>query len=120
MGGAFQLGGMGVRLFEITDGLFCTIMAGEKHVPLGTFGQGPLDQSTYNGEYPLCYTRGGGLGVSLAEFRDQPGWMFGSYHTAHCQFVMCDASVQTIFIGITPDVLERLCVRDDGQAAPDF
>jgi hypothetical protein len=108
----------GVCLKTITDGLSNTILAGEKHVPIGQFGQGWLDNSSYNGEYSACYTRGGGNGVGLALAPDDPGWKFGSYHTAVVQFVLCDGSVQSLWRGIDPDILGRLTVRDDNEVIP--
>ena len=64
--GVFQFGSIGVKLNQITDGLFCTIMAGEKHVPLNQFGYGWLDSSTYNGTNHLTYTRAAGFGLGIA------------------------------------------------------
>ena len=109
-----------MRLSQITDGLSNTIMAGEKHVPIGTFGQGYLDSSTYNGDNPICYTRGAGEGVGIAQCLNSPYWQWGSSHTAVCQFVMVDGSVHGIFKTIDPDALRLLCVRDDGQPTPDY
>src|SRR3954462_4283726 len=100
---------------EITDGTHSTIMAGEKHVPRGQFGTGWLDNSAYNGDYPACYTRGAGQGVGLAQALDDPGWKFGSYHRAVCQFVFCDGHVEGIYHGINPDILGLLTKRDDGE-----
>jgi len=112
--GAFQLD-TSVRFSAITDGLSNTILVGEKHVPLGKFGQGWLDSSLYNGEYPVCYLRGAGMGVGIAQFNNEPYWKWGSYHTAVCLFALCDGSVQTLSKSIAPDVLGRLCQINDGQ-----
>jgi prepilin-type processing-associated H-X9-DG protein len=111
---------MGVRLAQITDGLHCTIMVGEKHVPIDQFGVGPIDSSVYNGDGWISYSRGGGMGIGLAKsYRDQ-GWMFGSYHTAVCQFVFCDGHVQGLPHGISPDILGLLVNREDGEPIPDY
>jgi hypothetical protein len=118
--GAFQLDGKGVRFTEITDGLSNTLMVGEKHVPRDGFGVGWLDSSAYNGDYPASYTRGGGNGVGLAQSQNEISWKFGSYHTAVCQFVMCDGSVRGLFHSIDPYVLGLLAQRNDGQVIPDF
>jgi hypothetical protein len=91
---------------------------GEKHVPWGKFGVGDLDSSTYNGDYPTCCTRGAGDGVGLAQSWKDPGWMFGSYHTAVCQFVMCDGSVRGLYHNIDPNVLFLLASRNDGGVIP--
>jgi hypothetical protein len=111
---------VGVRLVEITDGLSNTLLVGEKHVPIKEFGVGPLDSSAYNGDYPSCMTRGAGQGVGLATVLDDPGWKFGSYHMAVCQFVFCDGSVQGIHHNINPDTLFLLASRNDGQVIPDY
>jgi hypothetical protein len=109
---------VGVRLAEITDGLSNTIMVGEKHVPRGYFGQGYLDSSAYNGDYPMCYTRGAGEGIGIAQSMDSLWWQFGSYHIAVCQFVMVDGSVHGIRKTIDPNVLNLLTVRNDGKPTP--
>jgi hypothetical protein len=109
-----------VELKTITDGLTNTILAGEKHVPRSQFGIGWLDNSTYNGDYPVCYTRGAGNGVGLAQSLDDPGWKFGSYHTAVCLFVFCDGHVEGLAHSINPDVLFLLTQRDDGQMIPNY
>jgi hypothetical protein len=93
-------------------------MVGEKHVPLKQFGVGVLDSCTYNGDYPLCCTRGGGMGIGLATSLTDPYWKFGSYHTAVCQFVFCDGSVQGLPHAITSDTLGLLLCINDGQSIP--
>jgi hypothetical protein len=120
---------VGVRLSQITDGLSNTILAGEKHVPKGYFGVGWYDNCTYNGDWPQCYTRGaspqntlefGNDGVGIALDPKDLSWKWGSAHTAVCQFVLCDGSVQGIFKSISPETLYRLCVRDDGLVVGDY
>jgi hypothetical protein len=118
--GAFQLGGKGVRFSAISDGSSNTLLAGEKHVPLQTFGQGWLDSSVYNGEYPVSYLRGGGNGVGLAQYRNENSWKFGSYHTGVCQFVLCDGSVRGLAHYIDPTILGRLCQINDGMVLGDY
>lgn len=88
-GGAFQLGSMGVKLAAISDGLSNTILAGEKHVPKNAFGVGVLDSSTYNGDYPLCFTRSAGMGVGIAQTPDEVTWKWGS--TIHFCANLCSA-----------------------------
>ncbi len=95
-------------------------MVGEKHVPIHQFGIGWLDSSAYNGDYLACYTRGAGNGVGLALTLDDPGWKFGSYHTAVVQFVFCDGHVKGLWRGIDANVLFLLTQRDDGQVIPDY
>jgi hypothetical protein len=111
---------MGVKLLDITDGLSSTILVGEKHVPMGQFGVGVLDSSTYNGDYPMCYTRGAGLGLGIAQTNTEWTWKFGSYHPYVCQFVFADGSVHAIRKSIDPEMLALLTNRADGQPTPDY
>jgi hypothetical protein len=111
---------VGVRLSEVTDGLSNTLMVGEKHVPVGQFGVGFLDSSAYNGDYPMCYTRGAGMGTGIAQTLDSPDWQYGSFHPAVCQFVMVDASVHAVSKNIDPNVLAVLAIRNDGLPTPDY
>ena len=117
--GAFQLGG-GVKFSAITDGTSNTILLGEKHVPLRLFGEGWLDSSVYNGDYPLCYLRGAGNGLGLAGLRDEVSWKFGSYHTGVCLFAFCDGSVRALSHQIDPTTLALLCQINDGYVIGDF
>jgi hypothetical protein len=111
---------MGVKLAAITDGTTNTILAGEKHVPLRHFGEGVLDSSTYNGDYPLSFTRGGGMGLGIALSNTEWTWKFGSYHPYVCQFVFCDGSVHAIMKGLNADLLGALVTRDGGEPTPDY
>jgi hypothetical protein len=117
--GAFQLGS-GIRFSAITDGTSNTLLVGDKHVPNNAFGLGWLDSSVYNGEYPISYLRGANPVVGLAQFHNDPGWKFGSYHTGVCQFVLCDGSVRGLFHGISPITLTQLCQINDGTVIGDF
>jgi len=117
--GPFQLG-RGIRFSAISDGLSNTLLVGDKHVPINTFGQGWLDSSVYNGDIPLSYLRGAGNGTALAQYRNEISWKFGSYHTAVCLFALCDGSVRNIFHGIDPVTFARLCQMNDGQVIGEF
>jgi hypothetical protein len=89
-------------------------------VPLNTFGQGYKDASTYNGDNLVSCTRCGGAGVGLAQSLNDPGFKFGSYHTAVCQFAMGDGRVIGLLRSISPDTLGLLLDIDDGQVLPDY
>jgi len=118
--GAFQLGSLGVRLIDITDGLSSTIFAGEKHVQMGQFGVGWNDCSQYNGDYVVCATRAAGPDYPLALTPRDVGWRFGSYHWGLTQFVFGDGSVRPLSNGINPVTLGLLASINDGQRATDY
>ena len=121
--GTFKVGsppGLGVRLGEITDGTSNTFLIGEKHVQDGQFGQGNNDCCIYDGSNILCSSRSAGINYPLAQSVNDPGWKFGSYHTAVCQFVYADASVHALNVGISPQVLELLANMKDGQPIPPY
>jgi prepilin-type N-terminal cleavage/methylation domain-containing protein len=118
--GAFQLGGRGIRFSALLDGSSNTVLVGEKHVPLANFGQGWLDSSVYNGEYPLTYLRGAGSGVGIAQFHNEQSWKWGSYHTAVTLFAFCDGGVRSLSNMTPPDTLALLCKINDGQVIGDY
>jgi type II secretory pathway pseudopilin PulG len=138
--GAFRLGvgGLGVALREIRDGTSNTLLVGDKHVQLGQFGQGgildpwippaelpgggsvvPNDCCIYDGAN-YCAIRSAGLNFPLAQSVNDPGWKFGSYHTAGCLFAFADGSVRSLQTGISPSILELLSNRADGLVIPDY
>jgi hypothetical protein len=108
-----------VNFSNITDGLSNTILAGEKTVPVGGFGQGYLDCSTYNGDQPVCSTRGG-PGSTLAQSPHEASYTFGSYHPGVCQFVFGDGSVHALRVSIDSDTLVKLLTINDGCVIPDY
>jgi hypothetical protein len=116
--GAFQLGSAAVKFFEITDGLSNTLLAGEKHVPLGGWGVGYLDSSEYNGDCLVSCTRPAGKKAGLAQTLTDPEWKFGSYHKGICQFAMGDGSVRGLPTSIPGQVLGLLAGRNDGEVIP--
>jgi prepilin-type processing-associated H-X9-DG protein len=97
-------------------------MVGEKHVPLGKFGQGWYDNCYYNGDYLLASLRAAGPGAPLAQSPTDlsSGWGFGSYHTGICPFAFCDGHVQGLPNGIDPGVLGLLACRNDDQVIPNY
>jgi prepilin-type N-terminal cleavage/methylation domain-containing protein len=107
----------------IEDGLSNTFLAGEKHVPLGQFGnESSGDGAYYNGDPENQNTqrvagRGNPLAISPKVAYNR---QFGSYHPGVCQFVMCDGSVRILPVSISELVLSRLSNRHDGQPIPDY
>jgi prepilin-type N-terminal cleavage/methylation domain-containing protein/prepilin-type processing-associated H-X9-DG protein len=119
--GAFQLGvnGQGRPFSEITDGLSNTILIGDKHVPLGSFGLAPYDNALYNG-INSSWGRGLGPAYPLAVSIRDSGWKFGSYHPGLCQFVFADGSVHPLSTSLDPVILGYLASVNDGNAIPNY
>ena len=110
----------GLKFSAFTDGLSNSLLVGEKHVPITKHGNGWWDCSTYDGEYPTCWSR-----VASREYlpttnpRDT-GWKFGSRHTNVVLFCFADGSVRSIPETINPATFELLGMRNDGMVTPDF
>ncbi len=119
MHGPFQAG-TGFRFADFTDGLSNTLLVGEKHVPIGRFGVGWWDCSSYNGNYYKCSTRTAGVAFPLTTHPHDTGWKFGSMHTQVVQFCFADSHVQSLPESINPYTLELLVKRDDGLVIPDY
>src|SRR5262249_35610030 len=117
--GAFQYGTLPINFAAITDGLSNTLFVGEKHVPLGHFGEGGWDCSSYNGDNG-CSFRHAGPGVGLVVNTTSTSYAFGSYHPGICQFVMGDGSVRPLPVSINTTTLGYLAVRNDGQVIPAY
>ncbi len=110
----------GIRLSKITDGLSNTILFGEKHVPLGYWGQGGWDCSTYDGDSPMCSSRSGGVGYPIAVSLRDTRWLFGSAHSSVCNFAFADGSLHSLSKTTPPVVLGLLTDIDDGQLLPPY
>ena len=96
---------------------------GEKHVPPSQLGESDGDCSVYNGASPYAHLRVGGPGWEIAFDPQQTlnaQAIFGSYHANHCHFLMGDGRVIAFRPDVGGTILQRLILRDDGQAVPDF
>ena len=49
-----------------------------------------------------------------------PGWLFGSYHPAICQFTFGDGGVRSLSVDIDANILGLLSCRNDGQPIPEY
>lgn len=111
------------KFADVLDGLTNTIFLGEKAVDRNAMRQagGWGDGSTYNGSEPGTIMRLGGIGLGIADSSDigapGPGTipMWGSSHPQIANFVMGDASVQTLAASTDEDTLRRLSSREDGE-----
>jgi prepilin-type processing-associated H-X9-DG protein len=110
----------GVRLRQIKDGLSNTILLGEKHIPVGYWGQAGWDCSSYDGDMPVCSSRVGGLGSPIASSVIDSRWLFGSAHPSVCNFVFVDGSVHSLSKSLDKRVLQLLTDIADGQMMPPY
>ena len=112
---------------SVADGLSQTLLAGEKHVPLGAIG---FDGSGFNSDDLVNCARVAGrlapiaLGpkdLATCGNRKAPNGIinscdnFGSYHPSVCQFVLGDGSVRGLSTHINIGTLSQLSHRDDGE-----
>src|SRR5262249_52169237 len=117
--GAFQMG-KGLTFNSFRDGLSNTILIGEKHIPINSFGVGWWDCSSYNGDYFACSCRSGGQMYPLTTNPNDTGWKFGSLHLGVVQFAWGDGGVRSVPVHINPYVFGLLIQRNDGQVIPDW
>ncbi len=99
---------------SLVRGRSYTLLVGEKHVPLGRFGQAAVgDGSLYDGGAPANFSRVGGPGHGLAPSPTAPfNHDFGSYHAGLCQFLMADGSVRPLANDVNERVLGKLIARE--------
>ena len=115
-------------LRDLKDGTSHVFLVGEKHVPQSKFGQsGPSwgDGAIYNGDFPRNYNRIAGLpSFKLGQNADDLSgpWhcKFGSYHPGTCLFVFADGHVADMAVSTDINILQKLAVRNDGQAVQDY
>ncbi len=104
-------------LKDLDDNKSYKILAGDKHVPRGKYGDAAAgDGSLYNGGHPKTSARVAGPGFGLARTPEDPlNLNFGSCHSGGvCQFVLADGSVRPF----TPDADENLLGRMTDRHAP--
>jgi prepilin-type N-terminal cleavage/methylation domain-containing protein/prepilin-type processing-associated H-X9-DG protein len=119
MSGSFQAI-WGLRFSDFTDGLSNSLLVGEKHVPIDKHGNGWWDCSTYDGEYPKCWSRTTSRDHPMTTNPKSTGWSFGSRHTGVVQFCFVDGHVRALPETIDPTTFELLGCRNDGMVTPDF
>ncbi len=102
-------------LESLTRGAQYTLLIGEKHVPVGDFGNAKFgDGSLYNGQNPASFSRIAGPGFPIAPSMDAPyNKNFGSAHDNICNFLMADASVRPMTFDTSETVLGDLARRGE-------
>lgn len=115
-------------LSAITDGLSNTIVVGEKHIFHAHLNRGGFQNASGDGNIYVTLTaewwethsvrntdHPNGLSRGPQDHRPDQFHTFGSWHPGVCQFVLCDASVQSISATIDLTTLNRLGDRRDGN-----
>jgi prepilin-type processing-associated H-X9-DG protein len=114
-----------VRPSDITDGMSCTIFAGEKFLPTNHYTDGRDagdnesmyagfdDDSCRNASSAYPPVEDYAVGDEVVESPNHTG--FGSAHGSGCNFVFCDGSVHTISYTIDPTTYDCLGSRRDGN-----
>jgi len=100
-------------LASLERGLSYTLLLGDKHVPVGEYGQAAVgDGSLYNGQNPASFSRIGGPGYGLSPSPEALfNTNFGSWHPGCCQFLRADLSVHAVANSINENVLGDLMIR---------
>jgi hypothetical protein len=112
---------VGYRLTDVSDGTSNTLLAGEKHVRRGDFGNLPNDFCIYASKAAGSVGRQAGPRYPLAlSPLDAYNGQFGSWHTGIVQFVFCDGSVHGLTTSTPGTVLGLLANRADGQVIPSY
>jgi prepilin-type N-terminal cleavage/methylation domain-containing protein len=121
-----------IRMADIRDGSSNTVIVGEKHIRATNQAGRNEDRSVFNGDVEMGpVSRLGGVVVNangtmdVASMRPlakhandgfQPQQVFGSYHPGICQFAFVDGSVRAVRTDVDILTLNRIVVRNDGQA----
>ncbi len=112
-----------IRTADVSDGLSCTLMLGEKYLGADSYGEGkPGDNS--GADSANMYA-----GMSSDLFRttfqppmqDRSGnhslFIFGSAHANAANFILCDGAAVTINYAVDATTFQNLGIRS-GRAAP--
>jgi prepilin-type N-terminal cleavage/methylation domain-containing protein/prepilin-type processing-associated H-X9-DG protein len=123
-----------IRPKDVTDGLSCTYLLGEKYLCPDLYDTGESsgdnewalqgydwDIERFGNPYPMVEGNSGyDQSYELVPFQDTPGFevplSFGSAHANGFNMSFCDGSVRTINYTIDLTTHMHLCNRHDGQA----
>jgi len=110
-----------IRRADVTDGLHCTVLLGEKRMNAAAFGLSADDDESYctpgwTGDWEV-YRWGAAppAGDVSVPGDTAPRQVFGSAHPTGVNTVFCDGAVRFIRYAVSPDVWTRACVRNDNQ-----
>ena len=106
-----------VRMAEITDGASNTLLAGDKAMNLGGFGDSPNDNEGYTAGWDedTIGTTGQQPVRDSSDEDFKPHQRFGSSHAIGINAVFVDGSVHVIPYGIDPVVFGYLGNKSDGE-----
>ena len=91
-------------------------MIGEKHVPIGNYGDFNFrDGAAYNGDKASSMFGASATNLPAKGPTDTRTGCFGSSHSGIVQFVLCDGAVRAISVGINGTVYANLANRMDGE-----
>lgn len=106
----------GFRIEDITDGVSNTLMIGEKHVPVGKYGDFNFrDGAAYNGDKANSFFGASATNLPAKGPTDTRTGCFGGSHSGIVQFVLCDGSVRALSVGINGTTYANLANRLDGN-----
>ena len=105
-----------MRKDNVTDGLSCTILVGEKYLGPDQYGTGTSGADNKN-EY-VGMDNDIGRTTYRAPMQDRVGlsdtWAFGSAHAGAANFVLCDGSVIPINYYVNKETFRRLGTAAEG------
>jgi prepilin-type N-terminal cleavage/methylation domain-containing protein/prepilin-type processing-associated H-X9-DG protein len=116
-----------VQPAHITDGMDCTLLAGEKsmnpiYYDTGTCAADKNSAYQGNGWNTNRWTGAGGQFTPIpdAASSEDGSYRFGSAHAGGFNVVFCDGSAKMIRYGVDLNIWYRLGRRNDGQTIPDI
>jgi len=106
-----------LRKDDVTDGLACTLLLGEKYIAPDSYGAGTPAADQYN-QY-AGFSRDIGRTTYRAPMEDratvEDSDAFGSAHPNAANFVLCDGSARSISYVVDLTTFQLLGSRNDGQ-----
>ncbi len=107
-----------IRKDDISDGLSCTILVGEKYLGTNCYGtgqDGADNENQYVG-FDNDIFRSTCEAPKQDRWGDDDGIGFGSANATFANFVLCDGSVITVNYSVNAETFRRLGTRSEGMA----